>query len=202
MKVGLTQTSKHVSPDDESASVILLPLPLSVSFHTNRLRACKTGPKDQIRNWSGEHLLFSLVIPPCCHSLDAVCPFHPSAPATLKQLRGGGVLISDLSCRRAGLNPSSLSPSQRNVTSVYLFCGLCVSITAALSPCCCPLYRTACAHVDGKRGVRAARPHQDHHSIRLSCLPFIRRFISVLIHVWSCVLTLISIAAWVKCFRS
>lgn len=93
MKVGLTQTSKHVSPDDESASVILLPLPLSVSFHTNRLRACKTGPKDQIRNWSGEHLLFSLVIPPCCHSLDAVCPFHPSAPATLKQLRGGGVLI-------------------------------------------------------------------------------------------------------------
>lgn len=123
---------------------------LFVSFHYNRLWACETRPKDQIRNRSGEHLFFLFLTPLCYLFPDALCPFQPSAPAAWKQLEGF----------YSGLNLCSLSEKPDKsvfVLWVYNRCSVSLLLTSALD--------CLCSNVDGKKGVRADRSHHACHSV-------------------------------------
>lgn len=130
---------------------------LFVSFHYNRLRACETRPKDQIRNRSGEHLYFPFPNTPVLSFPGGSLPI----PALLLLLHESSWRASALLwCRRAGLNLCSLSEEPDKsvfVLWVYNRCSVSLLLTSALD--------CLCSNVDGKKGVRAARSHHACHSV-------------------------------------
>lgn len=122
---------------------------LSCLRYPSRLWRCEAGPQDQITKWSGEDtFLFHFIT--WSHFLLSPSPHKPPPLITASNWPVTWSLKVSRFCR-AVLMQTCLAEHElcrretRRACNYFVACvSLCLPLlTAALSPCCCRLYRTA-----------------------------------------------------------